>query len=255
MEHVGREHAAAAVVDVVGVAVVGRAERDDRPQRGRPERRDLERVEAAPGDAGHADRAGAPGLLREPGDHLERVVLLLSRVLVVEDPVRLAAAAHVDAHGRVAVAGEVRLADGVARGGAVVLAVGEVLEDRRHRIGLGVAWQPDARPEARPVGELDPRVLDLADGPGQLVPADDAAHCGAPRSRGALDPVRRLTPASISRRGGGESLRRRSGRFAGSSHARRYAAHGRMQSTQSSAVTHRTAHGRKPCAAGWCLTR
>ena len=45
----------------------------------RPARRDLQSIEAAPGDADHADRAGAPGLGREPGDDLERVVLLLQR--------------------------------------------------------------------------------------------------------------------------------------------------------------------------------
>ena len=55
-EHVDAEHAAADVVDVVGVAVVARAHRDDGLQRRRPPRRDLQPVEAAPRDADHADR-------------------------------------------------------------------------------------------------------------------------------------------------------------------------------------------------------
>ena len=50
------EQAAAHVVDVVGVAVVGRAVGDDRLQRGRAAGGDLERVEAAPGDPEHARR-------------------------------------------------------------------------------------------------------------------------------------------------------------------------------------------------------
>ena len=48
------EQAAAHVVDVVRVAVVRGADRDDRLQRGRPPGGDLERVEAAPGDPEHA---------------------------------------------------------------------------------------------------------------------------------------------------------------------------------------------------------
>ena len=129
LEHVDAEHAAAGVVDVVGVAVVARAHRDDRLQRRRPARRDLQAVEPAPRDAEHPDLAAAPLLLGEPGDHLQRVVLLLREVLVVEQPVRVAAAAEVDAHARVAVVGEVRVVALVARGERVALAVREVLED------------------------------------------------------------------------------------------------------------------------------
>ena len=77
LEHVDAEHAAADVVDVVGVAVVARAHGDDRLERGRPARRHLQAVEAAPRDADHPDGPGAPGLRGQPGDHLERVVLLL----------------------------------------------------------------------------------------------------------------------------------------------------------------------------------
>ena len=89
-------------------------------------------------------RPGAPGLAGDPGDHLERVVLLLLGVLVEHQAVGLAVAAHVDAHAGVAVAGEVGMRQGVALRGAVALAIGQVLEDRRHRLGLGVRRQPDA---------------------------------------------------------------------------------------------------------------
>ena len=77
VQHVEGEHAAAAVVDVVGVAVVRRAEGDDRLQRRRPAGGHLQRVEPAPGDSPHPDGARAPGLLSKPRDQLERVLLLL----------------------------------------------------------------------------------------------------------------------------------------------------------------------------------
>ena len=143
------QQAAAHVVDVVGVAVVGRAQRDDRLQRRRPPRRDLERVEAAPADAHHADRAGAPGLRREPGDHLERVVLLLPGVLVLHQPVGIAVAAHVDPHAGIAVAGEIGMGQLVALDRAVALAIGQILEDRRHRVA---ARHPPAARSAPPAG-------------------------------------------------------------------------------------------------------
>ena len=99
------EETPAHVVHVVGVAVVRRAVRDDRGQRGRPQGRDLEGVEPTPGAADHADLARAPGLRRDPRDQLLAVVELLRRVLVVHQPVGIAGAAHVDAEARVAVAG------------------------------------------------------------------------------------------------------------------------------------------------------
>ncbi len=84
-EHVGAEDAAAEVVDVVGVAVVGRADADHRLELGRRVGGDLERVEAAPRLADHADSACAPRLAGEPADHLDAVLLLARQVLVLED--------------------------------------------------------------------------------------------------------------------------------------------------------------------------
>ena len=161
MEHVEREDAAAAVVDVVRVAVVRRAHRHDRAEPGRAQSRDLERVEPAPRDAPHADVPVAPGLLPDPADDLQGVVLLLLGVLVGEAAVAFAGTAHVDADGGVAEAGDVRLAPRVAHCRAVALPVREVLEDRRNRVGLGVVGEPDAGGDARPVGEVEPGVLDL----------------------------------------------------------------------------------------------
>ena len=86
VQQVGGQHAAALVVHVVGVAVVGAHERDDRLQRRRAAGGQLQAVEAAPRDAGHADAAGAPRLGGDPGDDLEEVLLLLRVVLVLRTP-------------------------------------------------------------------------------------------------------------------------------------------------------------------------
>src|SRR6185369_160492 len=67
------DEATAHIMDVVGVAVVRRAESDDGLQRRGPQGGDLQSVEAAPGDAGHADIAAAPALARQPVDDLHPV--------------------------------------------------------------------------------------------------------------------------------------------------------------------------------------
>src|SRR5258708_37755389 len=106
-------------MDIVGRALVGGEEGDPRLERGWAARRHLQPVEPAPGDPHHADGAGAPALPGKPGDDLETVVLLLLQVLVVEEPIGLAAAAHVDAHTGIAVARGIRMRERVALGGAV----------------------------------------------------------------------------------------------------------------------------------------
>jgi hypothetical protein len=82
---------------------------------------------------------------------------------VIKSDVRVAAAAQVDPHGRVAVADEVGVVARVAAGHRVALAVREVLEDRRDRIGLGVLREPDARGEPPSVADRDPGVVDPSD--------------------------------------------------------------------------------------------
>ena len=53
-------------------------------------------------------------------------------VLVAQHALRVAGAAEVDADTGVAVPGDVRVVDGVANGGEVAFAVGDVLQHRRH---------------------------------------------------------------------------------------------------------------------------
>ena len=163
VQQVGRQHAAALVVDVVGVAVVGAHEGDDRLERRRAAGGQLQAVEAAPRDAGHADGAGAPRLRRDPGDDVEQVLLLLRVVLVLEHAVRLAAAAQVHAHAGVAARGPVRVDEDVARGHAVAEPVGHRLEDAGHGVGLRIHRQPHASREPRPVAQRDPDVVQLPD--------------------------------------------------------------------------------------------
>ena len=59
---------------------------------------------------------------------------------------------------------------------AVVLAVGQILQQRGHRIGFGVLGQPDARSEPRAVLQRDRRVLDLADRAGKGRDDQDVAQ-------------------------------------------------------------------------------
>ena len=159
-EHLQGQHGAASVVDVVGVPIVGRAERYHGLELGRAQSGHLQRAEAAPGDPDHSAGTGAPGLFAEPAQHVHRVLLLLGRVFVLQQPVRLAAAANVHAHPRIAVTGDVGEARGVTRSGAIALAVGDVVHDGRHRAVLGVLGKPDACAHPAPVGKRDPDVLE-----------------------------------------------------------------------------------------------
>src|SRR5206468_6149752 len=131
------------------------ADGDDRAERLGPAGGDLQRVEAAPRLAHHPDRTRAPRLRRDPPDDLSAVLELLLVVLVEEDTVRVARAAHVDAHGRIAVPGEVAMDRFIARARQVPLAVRDVLEDRRRRRDLRPGGKPDAGREPAAVAERD----------------------------------------------------------------------------------------------------
>jgi hypothetical protein len=157
------EMGAAHVVHVVGIAVVGRAIGDDGLERRGPAGRDLERVEAAPGDAHHADGAAAPGLLREPGDRLDRVVLFLLQIFVEHHPFGIAGAADIEPHAGIAVGRDIGMRVVVPVARAVAPAIGDIFEDRRHGLALGILRHPDARREPGAVRHRDPHRLDMAD--------------------------------------------------------------------------------------------
>ena len=148
-------------MDIVVVAVVGRAEGDHRLQLRRTAGGDLQAVEAAPGDPDHADTPGAPGLGRDPGHDLEAIVLLLLQIFVLQQPVGFAGAAHVDAKAGIAIAGEIGMGEMIALRRAVALAIGQIFQDRGNRLLLRIGRQPDARRQAAAVRERDKQILDL----------------------------------------------------------------------------------------------
>ena len=85
LAQLARRHAAADVVDVGQVAIVGALDRDDRPEVRRPQLGDLDRGERAVADAPHPDRAVAPRLGGEPLDGVVAVERLGLGVLVERD--------------------------------------------------------------------------------------------------------------------------------------------------------------------------
>ncbi len=127
----------AAVVDVVGVATVGRVDRDDRLQGRRAERGDLEGVEARVGGAVHPHVPVRPVLRGQPGDRLDVVLELARRVLVHRVALRRAGAADVGPADReAALVAETPVDPRRVR--EIVLAIGTSLEDdrpRRRRVG------------------------------------------------------------------------------------------------------------------------
>ena len=165
------EQTAAHVMNVVGVTVVGRTQRDDGLELGGLQRRDLQAVEPAPGDADHADIPGAPGLSAQPLENLDAIVELLLQVFITQYPIRFAAASHVDADAGIAVAGPVGMRLGIAHGRQIALAIRQVFENGRHGVALGIQRAPDAHRQPAAVGQRDP-VLFLVNLAGKV--ADDA---------------------------------------------------------------------------------
>ena len=156
------EQAAAHVVHVRRVAVVGGADGDHAAELGRAPRRDLQAVEAAPRLADDADRPVHHGCAASQSSTSSASSCSCGRYSSSRIPSESPEPRWSTRTAGVAVAGEPRVHERVARRRAVVLAVRDVLEDRGHGIGLGVLGQPDARRQACAVGERDERVRDRA---------------------------------------------------------------------------------------------
>jgi len=122
--------------------------------------RNLKSVEPAPGNSHHPNRAIAPGLSCQPGDHLHAIILFLLGVLVEQQTRRFAATSKVDANAGVAVTGQIRTSQRVALVGAVALAIWEILQDRRNRVLFGIVRQPGAGRQRRTVLQRYQGVLD-----------------------------------------------------------------------------------------------
>ena len=247
------DHDPAHVVDVVAVAVVGRGDGDDGLELGWPPRGDLQAVEAAPGDADHAAGAGAPGLRRDPGQDLHRVVLFGLEVLVLEDAAGFPRAPDVDAQAGITVAGPVGMGQFVALARPVEPAVGQVLENCRHRVALRVLGEPDPRREPRAVGERYPGILDYprrAREPGHRLQVVNR-HRRIPRLAGDTLALRRpsgQSPGFTARRGAPPLSRGRRRRPPG----RRFPACGARPSCRGRAAGWpRACRGRGSPRSGW----
>jgi len=94
-------------MNVVTVAVVGGGGADHRLEFRRSQRRELETVEAAPGDADHTHRATAPVLLPDPADDFDPVIKFLLQVFILQNALGVAAAAQINPEAGVAVAREI----------------------------------------------------------------------------------------------------------------------------------------------------
>ena len=137
LRELARGHAAADVVDVGQVAVVGPLERRDGEEMRRSQLGDLDRRERAVADAPHPDGAAAPGLGGEPLDGVVPVAGLVLGVLVHRDARRRSGPADVDPDEGIAPGREPLAAADVGVASPVVLAVGDQLEDGREP-GVGV---------------------------------------------------------------------------------------------------------------------
>ena len=170
------QEAAALVVHVVLEAAVGAADGHGPHQSRVALHGGLQGRDAAPGAAHHEDLAAAPGLARCPVDGSEGVGLLPLAVLVVEDPVAVAAASAVHADADDPVACEVRVHHGVDLGGAVRAAVGEDLDgDEAPALAPPAAGDREPHPgcEAALVVGRHPGQRDLLDLKGKVSRTDD----------------------------------------------------------------------------------
>ncbi len=152
LRHVHRDHQPAAVVHVVGVAIVARVDRDRRRRAPAGVRaaswsplKPLHDVPTMPTLPSHHGCAAIQAITSRPSS------CSCSEYSSSHRSARVAGAADVDAHRRVAVPGEPAHLLVVARLGAVAQPVGQVLEDRRLR--AGVDRQPHARGQPGAVRE------------------------------------------------------------------------------------------------------
>ena len=137
------------VVHVIGEAIIGGVDRDDRTQLRGALARELEGVEPAVRRTKHADAPGAPGLCGEPGDGLREVTLLRLGIFIRRATAAAAGAAHIDARdGIPELGGEALILRSPTRG-HIVLAIGQCLEDARRRRDIG---EEERDAEVLPVG-------------------------------------------------------------------------------------------------------
>src|SRR5215469_4162288 len=156
-------------MDVVGVAVVSGADAHDRPQLLRRVGSDLQAVETTPRDADHPHLPAAPRLRRKPADDLDAVVLLERQVLVLENAVRITRAPEIDTDSRVSVTSEIAVHCLIVYRVIIVLAIRNVLKDRRNRMIWSIFREPNPCSQTATIRHWDPRVIYNADPRGKVI--------------------------------------------------------------------------------------
>ncbi|OIQ73124.1 hypothetical protein GALL_452430 [mine drainage metagenome] len=178
------------VVNIIGIAIDRRTQRNDRLQRGRLHRRHLQAVEPAPADPLHPHRARTPRLRRDPRDHLTGVRQLLRAVFVVHQTIAVAIAAHIDPQAGIAVPRHIGMRQRIAHHGAIALAIGQEFKDRRHRpCPLG---PPDPRRQTAAIRQDDAHVRLFSYGKGKLCNGLHSAPKFAPLSGTGFSPLSTL---------------------------------------------------------------
>ena len=140
----------------------------------------LQRIEAAPGDAHHANVSVRPRLMRQPGDDLQAVELLLLRVLAAGGNAFAGAeAADIDAGTHVSAAHKVGIQFVVTLGGAVILPIRVILEDCREFLaGFAAIGHVQRDRQANSILHRNPCVLhaDVVSGRGWRLDAESRGY-------------------------------------------------------------------------------
>ncbi len=127
----------------------------DRGQRLGTAHRDLDGVEATPGNARHPDPAARPVHRSNLCDGLLDVGELGLRVLVIDDPVARTCPSQIETNGCDAPRGEVAIGVPVVREEVVVLAVGNGVEGNRERAVAGRVRKVEGGGQDAPIPRLD----------------------------------------------------------------------------------------------------
>ena len=147
-------------MDVLAPAVVAAHDGDDGLQRGGPQRRHLKRIIGPPAFPKHAHVAITPILRRNPGDHIDAILHLLVRILILGHAVAVSIATNINADRGIARIGKERMHAFVPHAGTVTATIGDVFQNAGHRGLAGDLRQPQTGGEFCAIWHLDPDSFD-----------------------------------------------------------------------------------------------
>ena len=148
-------------MDVIFIAVIGRADRDDGFQLRWPACGHLQCIETAPRNAEHAELSRAPFLRGDPANHFNGVVLLLLCIFIQHHAFAVTASAHIHANGGIAVARKIRVGKCIAHNGAIALAIGQIFQHGGNGMPIRIHGQPHARCQLHAIGHGNPEIIDF----------------------------------------------------------------------------------------------